>query len=576
LKGEAMKRVLAMVALLAAVCILTYSAYAQKSTPSPVRQALEQEMKRVFALLQQKGNPAPYFISYSVRENESIEIETSLGALRSSQKDQSRLLDIDVRVGDYNLDNTHQLRGQRGANTSSPFSYPVLMPIDNDVDALRSVIWLETDRKYKAAVERFIQVKANRTIKVDEEDTSADMSRQKSETATLPLASVDMNVANWEKKLKAFSAAFNKYPEVYEGTLSISANANNDYLVSSEGTSIQHGRASWRLSIYARTKADDGMDLYRFEAFDSHTMDRLPSDEKIRQTIETMVADLKALRAAPVIDPFTGPAILSGRASGVFFHEIFGHRIEGHRQKSETEGQTFTKKVNQPILPDFISVVDDPTTERISDVDLNGYYKFDDDGVAAQKVTVVDKGILKNFLMSRSPISGFETSNGHGRKAPGYRTVGRQGNLIVQATNTVSDAKLRAMLIDEAKKQGKTFGLLFKDISGGFTLTGRSSPQSFQVTPIMVYRIYVDGRPDELVRGVDLIGTPLTSFSKIVAAGDMPEIFNGFCGAESGYVPVSAVSPSILTTQIEVQKKTKSSERPPILPPPMAGNGGRR
>jgi TldD protein len=576
LKGEAMKRVLAMVALLAAVCILTYSAYAQKSTPSPVRQALEQEMKRVFALLQQKGNPAPYFISYSVRENESIEIETSLGALRSSQKDQSRLLDIDVRVGDYNLDNTHQLRGQRGANTSSPFSYPVLMPIDNDVDALRSVIWLETDRKYKAAVERFIQVKANRTIKVDEEDTSADMSRQKSETATLPLASVDMNVANWEKKLKAFSAAFNKYPEVYEGTLSISANANNDYLVNSEGTSIQHGRASWRLSIYARTKADDGMDLYRFEAFDSHTMDRLPSDEKIRQTIETMVADLKALRAAPVIDPFTGPAILSGRASGVFFHEIFGHRIEGHRQKSETEGQTFTKKVNQPILPDFISVVDDPTTERISDVDLNGYYKFDDDGVAAQKVTVVDKGILKNFLMSRSPISGFETSNGHGRKAPGYRTVGRQGNLIVQATNTVSDAKLRAMLIDEAKKQGKTFGLLFKDISGGFTLTGRSSPQSFQVTPIMVYRIYVDGRPDELVRGVDLIGTPLTSFSKIVAAGDTLEIFNGFCGAESGYVPVAAVSPSILTTQIEVQKKTKSSERPPILPPPMARSGGQR
>ena len=571
-----MKRVLAMVALLAAVSILTYSAYAQKSTPSPVRQALEQEMKRVFGLLQQKGDPAPYFISYSVRENESIEIEASLGALRSSQKDHSRLLDIDVRVGDYNLDNTHQLRGQRGANTSSPFSYPVLMPIDNDVDALRSVIWLETDRKYKAAVERFIQVKANRTIKVDEEDTSADMSRQKSETATLALASVDMNVANWEKKLKAFSAAFNKYPEVYEGTLSISANANNDYVVNSEGTSIQHGRASWRLSIYARTKADDGMDLYRFEAFDSHTMDRLPSDEKIRQTIEAMVADLKALRAAPVIDPFTGPAILSGRASGVFFHEIFGHRIEGHRQKSETEGQTFTKKVNQPILPDFISVVDDPTTERINEVDLNGYYKFDDDGVAAQKVTVVDKGILKNFLMSRSPISGFETSNGHGRKAPGYRTVGRQGNLIVQATNTVSDAKLRAMLIDEAKKQGKTFGLLFKDISGGFTLTGRSSPQSFQVTPIMVYRIYVDGRPDELVRGVDLIGTPLTSFSKIVAAGDTPEIFNGFCGAESGYVPVAAVSPSILTTQIEVQKKIKSSERPPILPPPMVRNGGQR
>jgi TldD protein len=331
-----------------------------------------------------------------------------------------------------------------------------------------------------------------------------------------------------------------------------------------------------RLSIYARTKADDGMELNRFEAFDAHSLDGLPRDDKVRQTIEAMVTDLNALRLAPVIEPYTGPAILSGRASGVFFHEIFGHRIEGHRQKNESEGQTFTKNVNQQVLPEFLSVVDDPTREGLGGIDLNGYYQFDDDGIPAQKVTVVDKGILKNFLMSRSPVSGFENSNGHGRKAPGYRTVGRQGNLIVQASNAVPEPKMRAMLIDEARKQGKTFGLLFKDISGGFTTTGRGNPQSFQVTPIMVYRIYVDGRPDELVRGVDLIGTPLTSFSKIVAAGDMPEVFNGFCGAESGFVPVSAVSPAILTTQIEVQKKAKSSDRPPILPPPLASNGGRQ
>lgn len=571
-----MKRFIAVMALLLSIGILTHTVFAQRATPGPVTQALEQEMKRAFDLLKQKGNPAPYFISYSVRENQSIDIEASLGALRTSDKDRSRLLDVDVRVGDYDLDSTHQIRGQRGTNTGPAFSYPVLMPIDNDVDALRSVVWLETDQKYQAAVERFIQVKANRTIKVEEEDTSADMSRETKQTATLPLAAIDVNVANWEKKLKTYSALFNKYPEIYDGTVTLASNANNDYLVTSEGTSIQHGRDSVRLSIYARTKADDGMELYRFEAFDAHSADRLPADDKVRQTIETMVTDLKALRGAPVIEPFTGPAILSGRASGVFFHEIFGHRIEGHRQKSEGEGQTFTKKVHQSILPDFISVIDDPTTERITGIDLNGYYKFDDDGVPSQKVTVVDKGILKNFLMSRSPVSGFETSNGHGRKAPGYRTVGRQGNLIVQASNTVSDAKLRAMLIDEAKKQGKAFGLLFKDISGGFTSTGRANTQSFQVTPIMVYRVYVDGRPDELVRGVDLIGTPLTSFSKIVAAGDTPEVFNGFCGAESGYVPVSAVSPAILTTQIEVQKKAKSSDRPPILPPPIAANGGRR
>ncbi len=563
-----MKRFIAVIRALVCISLLIPAATAQKTTPGPVLQALDEELKRAFDVLKQKGDPAPYFIGYSVSEMESVDIDASLGALRSSQTSLTRLLDIDVRVGDYQLDNTHQIRGQRGTTSGPSFSYPVLMPVDNDIAALKSVVWLETDEKYKAAVERFIQVKANRTIKVEEEDTSADLSRESKQTAVLAPANLDLDIPTWQKKVQDFSALFNKYPEIYEGSVGLSSSATNDYLANTEGTSVQHGIASIRLSIYARTKADDGMELYRFESFDAHSADHLPGDATIRQTIETMVRDLKALRAAPVIEPYTGPAILSGRASGVFFHEIFGHRIEGHRQKSETEGQTFTKKINQPVLPDFISVIDDPTMERIAGTDLNGHYAFDDDGVPAERVTVVDKGILKNFLMSRSPVSGFENSNGHGRKAPGFRTVGRQGNLIVQATNTVSDAKMRVMLIEEAKKQGKPFGLLFKDISGGFTLTGRSSPQSFQVTPIMVYRIYVDGRPDELVRGVDLIGTPLTSFSQIVAAGDTPEVFNGFCGAESGYVPVAAVSPSILTAQIEVQKKAKSSDRPPILPPP--------
>jgi predicted Zn-dependent protease len=273
-----------------------------------------------------------------------------------------------------------------------------------------------------------------------------------------------------------------------------------------------------------------------------------------------------------VIEPYTGPAILSGRASGVFFHEIFGHRIEGHRQKDEDGGQTFTKQVNKQILPTFISVFDDPTLQQLkagaAETDLNGFYPYDDEGVKSQRVPVVESGILKNFLMSRSPVKGFSNSNGHGRKSAGLRPVGRQGNLIVQSSQMVSDARLRELLIEECKKQGKPFGLFFSDISGGFTNTNRGGPQAFQVTPVMVYRVYTDGRPDELVRGVDLIGTPLVSFSKILATSDRQEVFNGMCGAESGWVPVSAVSPAILTAQIEVQKKPKSNDRLPILPPP--------
>ena len=346
------------------------------------------------------------------------------------------------------------------------------------------------------------------------------------------------------------------------------AEAENKYFVSSEGSSLLHGCTQWRLSFYANTKADDGMELTRSESFEARVPGNLPDDKTIKDTIQKLINDLIALRKAPVMEPFTGPAILSGEAAGVFFHEIFGHRIEGHRQKSEQDGQTFTKQINQQVLPAFLSVYDDPTRQQQDKQDLLGHYLYDDEGVKAQRANLVENGILKGFLMSRSPVEGFSQSNGHGRRQPGRQPVSRQGVLMIEASKTVPWETLKQMLIDECKNQGKPYGLLFEVVVGGFTFTGRFIPQSFNVTPVMVYRVYTDGRPDELVRGVDLIGTPLTSFSKIIAAGQAAKVFNGYCGAESGSVPVSAISPPLLTTQIEVQKKYKASDKPPVLPPP--------
>jgi predicted Zn-dependent protease len=277
------------------------------------------------------------------------------------------------------------------------------------------------------------------------------------------------------------------------------------------------------------------------------------------------------LPRGPVVEPYVGPAILSGRASAVLFHEIFGHRIEGHRQKDESEGQTFTKMVGTKVLPEFLSVVFDPTRAQAQGVSLNGWYAYDDEGVKAQPVTVVDQGVLKTFLMSRSPVRGFNRSNGHGRRQPGHEVVSRQSNLFVESSRTVSEAKLREMLIAEVRRQNKPYGLYFDQVTGGFTTTGRQGLQAFKVIPLVVYRVYADGRKDELVRGADIVGTPLASFAKILAAGDRPQVFNGYCGAESGSVPVAAVSPALLISEIEVQKKAKSDDRPPLLPSPLAG-----
>ncbi len=216
------------------------------------------------------------------------------------------------------------------------------------------------------------------------------------------------------------------------------------------------------------------------------------------------------------------------------------------------------------------SVYFDPTERRLAGTDLAGYYVYDNQGVKARRVTVVEDGVLKTFLMSRAPVEGVLQSNGHGREQAGLPPVARQSNLIVEVAPSAVHADLKKLLIAEVKKEGLPFGLYFDEIEGGFTFTGRMMPNAFNVLPLMVYRIYPDGR-EELVRGADLIGTPLTTFSKIVAADRNMATFNGICGAESGGVPVSASSPGIFVTQIEVQKKAKSQERIPLLPAPFEG-----
>jgi TldD protein len=249
---------------------------------------------------------------------------------------------------------------------------------------------------------------------------------------------------------------------------------------------------------------------------------------------------------------------------------VFGHRVEGHRQKEEDDAQTFKGKIGERLLPRTFSVYFDPTQRTLAGVELAGHYLYDNEGVAARRVDVVRDGVFKGFLMSRSPIAGFSRSNGHGRRQPGMAAVARQSNLVVTTSNPVPRATLKRMLLDEIKRQGKPFGLIFDDIEGGFTMTQRFGPNAFEVVPVMVYRVFPDGR-EELVRGVDLIGTPLTAFSRIVAADDVVQVFNGVCGAESGWVPVSAASPTILVSQIEIQRKPKAQDKAPILPPPAEG-----
>jgi len=527
---------------------------------------MKDELARSMDTLKTQPVP-PYFLSYEITETHSLSVYGAFGTLTHSGESKRRQLDIDLRVGDYKLDNTHSIRGAMPGMDLDRYFF-VEMPLTDDPDAVRSVLWYHTDRKYKQGVERLAKARADVQLRVQEEDKSDDFSREKAERFVGPLLSIKIDLPAWEKKIRTYTAPFKKYGQIYEARAGLSATAETRWFVSSDGSELQTCQPNYRLYISAYTKADDGMELPRYESFFAFSPEGLPDEATVLKTVDTMIKDLLALRQAPVVEPYTGPAILSGRASGVFFHEIFGHRVEGHRQKLAEDAQTFKKMINQKVLPDTFTVHFDPTVGRMAKTDLSGRYDFDNQGVKARRVTVVENGILKEFLMCRSPIEGFANSNGHGRKQVGMAPVSRQSNLIVQVNQPVSHGELKKMLAARLKEENRPFGLIFDDIQGGFTMTGRMIPNAFNVIPVMVYRIYPDGR-EELVRGVDLIGTPLSTFSRIVAGDDQADVFNGICGAESGGVPVAAVSPAVLVSQIEVQKKVKSQDRPPILPPPF-------
>jgi TldD protein len=532
-----------------------------KTAPDPVLKAMQGELSRATSDLA-KSDPAPYFLSYTVNDQDLFVLVGAYGSLLTDAALRRRQADVTMRVGSPALDNTHGQSRPSGM-TSGP------LPLGDDPNAISRVLWELTDKEYKRAAPAFLNVKTNTAVRAEEEDKSPDFSKEAAQTHTgEALTTPALDRAAWEGEIRRLSGNFRKYPEVYLATVVLQVQNSNSRLVSSEGAAVATPSASTRLVMEAQTRADDGMELLRVETFQAPSASGLPTEAELSAKIDKMAEDLKALRKAPVAEPYDGPALLSGRAAAVLFHEVLGHRLEGHRQRDEDEGQTFTKKVNQEVLPKFLSVADDPTIREIGGTKLAGAYEYDNEGSPAQRVEVIQDGFLKNFLMSRMPIKGFGVSNGHGRNQPGLMPTGRQGNLIVTSTQTVPEKELRQKLIDEAKKQGKPYGLYFDDIQGGFTLTTRALPQAFQVLPVIVYRVYADGRPDELVRGVDIVGTPLAALTRIVATGDQQHVFNGVCGAESGSVPVAAVAPAMLFTEMEVQKRGHSHERPPILPAP--------
>lgn len=520
-----------------------------------------------------KGEFPPYYMNYRVEDEYETRLGASFGVLTVDRTTHERTLVPQIRIGSPLFDN---FKSKSIGCPISRFKGPTyaLLPLDDTGGeaAIRQAIWDEVNNRYKHAVDVYQTEKAGQSVNVAEDDKSPCFGKapvEKYYEEPLPSARLQLDKETWTRRLKEITAVFKDYPEILEGEISLRYTVKRLYFLDTDGTEVVQNLTYARILVRGMTKADDGMELPLHLSYFAFVPEDLPAQEKMMAETREMAEKLEALRVAPIVEPYTGPAILSGKASGVFFHEIFGHRIEGQRMKSGKDAQTFKKMIGEYVLTPDMQVYADPTLKHYAGTDMNGYYKFDDQGVKARRVDVVVDGKLNDFLMTRVPLDGHPQSNGHARASVGYDPVSRQSNLIVETKAPKTEEELRALLIEEARAQGKEYGYYFKEVTGGFTMTGRSTVNSFNVTPLEVYEVYVDGRPDRLVRGVDLIGTPLSMFANIIYAGRIPDVFTGTCGAESGGVPVTACSPTILVKKVEMQRKKKATILPPVLKKPV-------
>ena len=543
----------------------------QMAAQNVLLQTLKEEANRNLAELKNQPIPA-YYISYRVYDQKTHYISASFGELTMSRPSQQRIFNAAVRVGTPEMDNTREIKeaNERGYADYNSSGYGTLGLEDNPA-AWKTTLWQKTDAMYVEATKRFEKVKANVAVKVSSEDQSNDFTVETPERYVekqISFSDAKFDPKQWEEKTKKISAVFKENKDLIDAQCSFQVELTHKYFVDTEGAEIFENRLSYQLSMYATAKADDGMDLPLYQSYFAYELKDLPSDAQIIADVKKMSATLSELRAAPVVDSYSGPVLMMGQAASVFFHEIFGHRVEGARMKSESDAQTFKKKVGDLVLPEDMSVVFEPQLKKAYGFSLNGQYVFDDEGVRGQRVEVVKNGKLTSFLMNRTPIEGFSNSNGHGRGQIHLNTVTRQSSIIIESTKPKSEQELRDMMVAQLKTEGKEYGYLMDQVAGGFTMTGRYMPNAFNVTPLLVYRIFADGRPDEMVRGVDLVGTPLAIFSQITACGSKYDIFNGTCGAESGGVPASCVSPTLYVKMVETQRKARSQTQPPILARP--------
>lgn len=545
------------------LCSQTPQAAPQAMT-NPVMRAMNDELRRSVTELQFKDLEKPYFIQYVILDQEQYRAEATFGALMASDRNRSRILQAQVRVGNYDFDNSEFMTGGgfQGPPASGVASSAV---IENDYNAIRHALWLATDAAYKQSVEQLARKRAFVQNKV-REDQIPDFSKEPATSSVTARRDLEVDKARWEKQVRDWSAIFRNFPEIQQSSVSLRALLTHRYLVNSEGTRTLQPSLIVSLEIDASTQAADGMRLTRVVPFNSKSFDQLPTPQAVSDSIRKVAADLTALRTAPVLDAdYSGPVLFTGQASAEMFVRVLAPNLSGQRlplsdQQGPANRSELADRMNRPVLPSFLTVFDDPTEQRVGNQELIGHYHVDDQGVPARRVSLIEQGVLKNFLMSRRPAKDAPQSNGHGRSGLPGRETAQIGNLFIRAEEGKSYEDLTQELIKICRLEKLSYGILIKALaSDGRPPIG---------TPSLVYKVHAADGHEELIRGASASGITVRSLRQIQAAGNDAFVSNRLAGGGVP-TPTSIVAPSVLLEEMELKRPTGAQQKPALLTHPF-------
>ena len=548
----------------------------------PLLRAMKDELKRSDELVRIKSLEHPYFMEYRAEDTVSHGIGASLGALMESSDSAYRIPTVRVRVGTYDFDNTNHIYSE--AYGGSRYD-PDRLPLDDNYLVFREVYWLATDRAFKTA-EDAIARKRSSLKNMSLPDALPDFSKAPPAQLILPIERKPVAMEAWKKEIVKLSAVFGAYPEVLSSGVEMQTSQSTNYVLNSEGTTLRIPEDLAYVRVAARGLAADGAEVHDDRLFQAFEAVGLPAEEELARAAKEVAEYVTALTQAPAGEAYDGPVLFEAPAAAQLFGQLLGNNLKLTRKPVGDPGRVpagvsseLENRVGSHILPDWMDVVDDSTQTEFGGHTLLGHYVYDVEGVAPRPVTLVEKGVLKTFLLTRTPVfKDFPGSNGHARftgsfgdQAPGF------GNLFIRASQTAPAAGMKQKLMDMCKERNKPFGILIRKLDS----PGSAANAHALAAPLLAYRVYPDGR-EELVRSVQFHGVTTRSFKDIVSASDENYVLDLIDANPRGtfITTASVIAPAVLFEELELAPVEEETPKPPIVPPPTlsgheSGEAGR-